>query len=95
MDEQKKHVDERQMLLTKVDSLTKDNDLRTTEIANLKAQLDRKGEDYDKEKDTAHRTLISELRDKAERVDTILDHPDGYITFVDYESRRGPPEHHA
>ncbi len=84
-EEAQKHVSERQMLLTKVDSLTKENDLRTTEIANLKTQLDRQKEDYDKER-TQYRTLISELRDKAERVDTILDHPDGYITFVDYNA---------
>ncbi len=38
LDEQKKYTDERrQMLLTKVDTLTKDNDQRLTEITNLKA----------------------------------------------------------
>lgn len=84
-EEAQKHVSERQMLLTKVDSLTKENDLRTTEIANLKAQLDRQKEDYDRER-SQYRTQISELRDKAERTDTILDHPDGYITFVDYNA---------
>ena len=86
MDEGKKHVEERQSLLTKVESLTKDNDLKTTEIANLNATIGRMKDDYSKEKDQL-RSIISELHDKAERVNTILDHPDGYITYVDYTSR--------
>jgi hypothetical protein len=86
MEEQKKHVEERQSLLTKVESLTKDNDQKTTQIANLEATVNQKKADYDKERETLT-TIIRELRDKAERVDTILDHPDGYITFVDYEAR--------
>ncbi len=86
MDEQKKHGEERQSLLTKVESLTKDNDLKTTEIANLQASINRIKDDYGKEKDTLT-TIIRELRDKAERVGEILDHPDGYITYVDYEAR--------
>ena len=43
-------------------------------------------DDYSKEKDQL-RSIISELHDKADRVNTILDHPDGLITFVDYDSR--------
>ncbi len=86
MDEQKKHVEERQSLLTKVETLTKDNDSKTTEIANLRAQMGQLKDDYTKEKDTLT-TIIREQRDKAERVETILDHPDGYITYVDYEAR--------
>ncbi len=86
LEEQKNHTDQRQMLLTKVNTLTKDNDARLTEITNLKAQIDRMKDDYSKEKDQL-RSIISELHDKAERVNTILDHPDGLITFVDYTSR--------
>lgn len=86
LEEQNKHVSERLSLLNKVEALTKDNDARLTEIGNLKAQIDRMKEDYSKEKDQL-RGIISDLHDKAERVDTILDHPDGYITFVSYESR--------
>ncbi len=86
MEEQKNHTDERQMLLTKVDTLTKDNDSRLTEITNLKAQIDRMKEDYSKEKDQL-RSIISELHDKVDRDATTLDHPDGLITFVDYTSR--------
>jgi hypothetical protein len=86
LDEQNKHRDERQSLLTKVETLTKDNDSKTTEIANLRADIDRIKVDYSKEKDQL-RGIISELHDKADRVDTILDHPDGFITYVDYESR--------
>ena len=35
MEEQRKHVEDAQALLTKVDALTKENDLKTAEIANL------------------------------------------------------------
>ena len=45
MEEQKKHVEERQSLLTKVDTLTKDNDLKTTEIANLNDKIRQLTED--------------------------------------------------
>ena len=86
MEEQKKHVDERQSLLTKVDTLTKDNDLKTTEIANLNDKIRQLREDYSKEKDLLT-SEIRDWRDKAEKSDVILDHPDGYITYVDYESR--------
>jgi hypothetical protein len=86
VEEQKKHTDERQSLLTKVDALTKDNDLKTTEIANLKDKIRQLGEDYFKEKDLLA-SQIRDWRDKAERSEVILDHPDGYITYVDHEAR--------
>jgi hypothetical protein len=86
IEEQNTHVKERQGLLTRVETLTKDNDTKTTQIANLNAQISQLKDDYDKEKVTLT-TIIRELRDKAERVETILDHPDGYITYVDYEAR--------
>jgi HAMP domain-containing protein len=86
MDEHKKHNEERQSLLGKVESLTKDNDVKTTEIANLQASINRMKDDYEKERGLLT-TQIREWRDRAERSDTILDHPDGYITFVDYEAR--------
>lgn len=86
VEEQKKHVEERQSLLTKVDSLTKDNDQKTTEIANLTDKIRQMAEDRNKEKDLLT-SQIRDWRDKAERSDVILDHPDGYITYVDYEAR--------
>jgi hypothetical protein len=86
LDEQNKHVAERQGLLTKVDQLTKDNDIKTTQIANLSDQIRQLKEDHLKEKDLLT-SEIRDWRDKAERSDVILDHPDGYITYVDYEAR--------
>lgn len=86
MEEQKKHVEERQTLLTKVDTLTKDNDLKTTEIANLNDKIRQLTEERLKEKDLLT-SQIRDWRDKAERSDVILDHPDGYVSYVDYESR--------
>jgi hypothetical protein len=86
LEEQKKHTDERQGLLTKVEQLTKDNDLKTTEIANLRNQMLQKQDDYSKEKEMLT-AQIRDWRDKAERSETILDHPDGYISYVDYDAR--------
>lgn len=86
LEEQNKHVQERGSLLSKVESLTKSNDEQTTKIANLEAKVGQMKDDYEKERGTLT-TIIRELRDKAERVETILDHPDGYITYVDYNSR--------
>ena len=86
MDEQKKHVEERQSLLTKVDTLTKDNDLKTTEIASLTDKIRQLTEDRLKEKDLLT-AQIRDWRDKAERSEVILDHPDGKIIYVDYEAR--------
>src|SRR5262249_12337406 len=68
------------------DALTKDNDLKTTEIANLNDRIRQIREDYFKEKDLLT-SQIRDWRDKAERSEVILDHPDGYIKFVDYEAR--------
>ncbi len=86
MKEHDDHEKGRQELLTKVESLTKANDEQTTKIANLDARIGQMKDDYDKERLTLT-TIIKELRDRAERTETILDHPDGYITYVDYGSR--------
>jgi hypothetical protein len=86
LDEQKKHTDERQSLLVKVEALTKDNDIKTTQIANLSDQVRQLKEDHLKEKDLLTGE-IRDWRDKAERSDVILDHPDGHITYVDHEAR--------
>jgi len=86
MDEQKKHVEERGSLLAKVETLTKDNDLKTTEMANLNDKIRQLTEDRLKEKDLLT-SQIRDWRDRAERSDVILDHPDGHVTYVDYEAR--------
>ena len=82
--EHKKHEEERLMLVNKVTEQQTDIDKKVTQIANLQADIKRLQDDYGREKDQLT-TIIRELRDRAEKVDTILDHPDGYVTFVDYE----------
>jgi hypothetical protein len=63
-----------------------DNDKKSTQIANLEARLKQLQDDYSREKETLI-AINREQRDRLERQETILDHPDGYITYVDYESR--------
>ena len=82
--EHKKHDEERQILVNKVTEQQTDIDKKVTQIANLQADVKRLQDEYSHEKDQLT-TIIRELRDQAEKVDTILDHPDGYITYVDYE----------
>ncbi len=84
--EHKKHEEERQSLHTRVDQLTTDNDKKSTQIANLEARLKQLQDDYGREKETLI-AINREQRDRLERQETILDHPDGYITYVDYEAR--------
>ncbi len=82
--EHKKHEDERQILVNKVGEQQTEIDKKTTEVANLQAKIKQFQEDYTRKKDTLT-SIIRELKDRVERKETILDHPDGYITFVDYE----------
>jgi peptidoglycan hydrolase CwlO-like protein len=82
--EHKNHDAERQNLVNKVTEQQTDIDKKVTQIANLQADVKRLQDEYSHEKDQLT-TIIRDLRDRAEKVDTILDHPDGYITFVDYE----------
>jgi peptidoglycan hydrolase CwlO-like protein len=83
--EHKKHDDERQILVSKVTDQQTAIDQKTTENANLAETIKRLQGDYAREKDTLT-SIIRELRDQVERQETILDHPDGYITYVDYGS---------
>jgi hypothetical protein len=82
--EQKKHEDERQSLVTRVEKLTTDNDGKTTEITNLTTKLKQQEEDFGRQRETLT-TIIREQRDRIEKQELILDRPDGYVTYVDYE----------
>jgi hypothetical protein len=86
LSEQTKHQDERARLLTSVDKLQHDNDVATGEINNLKKQLGDQEADFNRQRET-YTTMIRELRDRLERKELILDRPDGYVTYVDYETR--------
>jgi hypothetical protein len=82
--EAKKHEEERQSLLTRVDKLTTDNDTKTQQITDLEKNIRTQEEDFKRKQDT-YTTMIRELRDRIERQELILDRPDGYVTYVDYE----------
>ena len=84
--EHKKHEEERGSLLTKVDQLQTDNDKKATEIASLTTKNKQLEEDFGRKLDL-QTTIIREQRDKLEQKETILDRPDGYVTYVDYERR--------
>jgi len=81
--EHEKHESERQSLLTRVDKYNTDNARMATEIANLTAKLRETEDDFSKRLAVAQQT-IREYRDRVERSDTVLDRPDGKVTFVDY-----------
>ena len=82
--EQKKHEDERGILVTKVTELQTANDKQATQIANLQNQNKQQEEDFLRKQET-YTTIIREQRDNIERKELILDRPDGYVTYVDYE----------
>ncbi|HEX3450299.1 MAG TPA: hypothetical protein VHS97_18740, partial [Isosphaeraceae bacterium] len=82
--EQKKHEDERGILVTKVTELQTANDKQATQIANLENKNKQQEEDFLRKQET-YTTIIREQRDNIERKELILDRPDGYVTYVDYE----------
>jgi hypothetical protein len=83
--EQKKHSDERSSLITKVDTLQADNDKKTGEINNL-TQKNKQEEDEHSRKLEALLAINREQRDQIDKSAIILDRPDGYVTYVDYET---------
>jgi hypothetical protein len=82
--EQKKHEDERGILVTKVTELQTANDKQATQVANLENKNKQQEEDFLRKQET-YTTIIREQRDNIERKELILDRPDGYVTYVDYE----------
>jgi hypothetical protein len=85
--EQKRHEDERGTLLTKVDQLQTALDKSQNEVLALKTENTRQAEDFARKNET-FLTILREQRDKLERNnELILDRPDGYVTYVDYETK--------
>jgi hypothetical protein len=82
--EQQKHVAERQRLLDKTTELQTSNDKQATEIANLQTRIKQIEGDFAQQRETLT-TMIKEYRDQIEKKETILERPDGHITYVDYE----------
>jgi hypothetical protein len=81
--EHKKHEQERGDLVAKVDQYQNDIARQQTEIATLTTKLRQQEEDYSKKLRQAQDTL-REFRDQIERKETVLDSPDGRLTYVDY-----------
>jgi len=81
--EQEKHVAERETLLTKVDQLQTENGKQAAEIASLNTKFRELQEDSTKRIALANQ-IIRELKDFKESKETVLDHPDGRLTYVDY-----------
>ena len=84
--EQKKHEDERGILVTKVGELQAANDKQATDIANLTNKNKQQEEDFGRQRDTL-KTILVEQRDQIEKNELVLDRPDGHVTYVDYERR--------
>lgn len=81
--EHTKHGQDRDELLTKVDTLQTENQRQATEIATLNTKIRQMDEDSTKKLSLAQTTL-RQYRDQLERKATVLDTPDGRLTHVDY-----------
>ena len=81
--EHEKHVSEREGLLTKFDQLQTENTKQANEIAALSTKLRELQEDSSKKLSLANQ-IIRELRDFKDAKETVLDRPDGYVTYVDH-----------
>ncbi len=73
--------------MTKVDQLQTALDKVQNELLAAKTEITRQGEDFARQRET-FLTIQRELRDKVERNnENILDRPDGYVLYVDYETK--------
>jgi hypothetical protein len=84
--ESKKHEEERGSLVSKVGDLQAANDKQATDIANLTNKNKQQEDDFTRQRETMN-AIIREQRDTLEKKELILDRPDGYVTYVDYERR--------
>jgi hypothetical protein len=82
--EHTKHEQERQILLTKVDQLTTELDQAKTELANLSTQNRQQSEEFTR-KNEMLTAMLREQRAQLDLRETVLDRPDGHITYVDFD----------
>jgi len=80
--EHEKHIQARDELLTKVDQYQTEIQKQATELATLNTKLRQNEEDFTKRLRLAQDSL-RQARDQIERKETVLESPDGYVTFVD------------
>jgi hypothetical protein len=83
--EQKNHVDQRSTLVTKVDQLQADNDKKGGEVLSLQQKMKQEEEEHSRKLESLL-AIHREQRDRLEQKEVILDRPDGYVTYVDYET---------
>jgi len=81
--EQTKHVQARADLHNKVTETESEIENKSTEIASMKAEARRFEEETTKTTE-ALRLNVRDLRDEKAQSETVLDRPDGKITYVDY-----------
>jgi hypothetical protein len=81
--EHEKHESERQGLLTRLDKFQTENQTLQARVANLEAKL-RETEDEGSKKLSLAQQTLRDYRDQIERDTNVLDVPDGYVTYVDY-----------
>ena len=81
--EHDKHEAERGGLIARLDKFQTDNGTLQAKIVNVEAKL-RETIDEDTKKLILAQNALREARDKVERTETILERPDGLVTYVDY-----------
>jgi len=81
--EHKKHAEERDTILAKIDQYTSENAKMQVEITNLQARIRKMEDDYTKSLALSQQT-VREQRARLELKETVLERPDGEVTFVDY-----------
>lgn len=82
-DVQKKHEEERQSLISRLDELQGRNNQLATEKTSLENQLAQTKDDWT----SRYNKLMAQFRqarETLEKKETVLDKADGYITYVDY-----------
>jgi len=84
--EHSSHEQARSDLLAKVDTYQTDLNNRATEIATLTSQFRQYREDSERKLRDLN-NVIRELRDEKAQKETVLDQPDGHITYVDYRRK--------
>jgi hypothetical protein len=85
--EQTNHTQQRGNLLTKVDQLQTALDKTQNEVLNLTKRLKDQEDDFARQRDTLTSILKQQRDDLEKNKEVILDRPDGFVTYVDYETR--------
>lgn len=80
------HEQDRQALVAKLDQFQTLNSQLASENSTMKTQMTQKEEDAKKQIDDLRNQMIY-WRTQSSKSETVLDTPDGYVTYVDYTRR--------